>query len=170
MKQEEDLARLTETFCVPNYRPLPVIVSRGRGVWVWDVYGKRYLDMSSCYSVLNFGHRHPRIEKAFIRQVKRLGVFSRAFHNDQLGPFSKELADLCGQEVAIAPKVLPMNTGVEAVETTIKAARRWGYQVKHVEEEKAEIIVCDNNFHGRTTTVIGFSSYEKKPITVVVLP
>lgn len=136
-----------------NYHPLPVVLAKGEGVWVEDVDGKRYMDMLSGYSALNHGHRHPRIVKAAIEQLGRMTLTSRAFHNDQMGMFCKELAAFCGMET-----VLPMNTGAEAVETAIKAARRWAYWKKGVPEDKAEIIVCFNNFHGRTITVISFST------------
>lgn len=152
---EKDFIALEEEFCARNYHPLPVVLSCAEGVWAWDINGNGYLDMLGCYSALNHGHRHPRILKAFIRQAKRLSTVSRAFYNDQLGLFSKELTEFCGMEM-----MLPMNTGAEAVETAIKAMRRWGYRIKKVEETKAEIIVCDNNFHGRTTTIVGFSSHE----------
>ncbi len=138
-----------------NYLPLPVVLTRGEGAWVWDIEGRRYLDMLSAYSALNQGHRHPRIVAALKEQADRLTLTSRAFHNDQLGPFLRELCQLSGYE-----KALPMNTGAEAVETAIKAARKWGYEVKGVAPDKAEIIVCEGNFHGRTTTIVGFSSEE----------
>ena len=137
----------------PNYSPLPVTLVEGEGAWVVDDEGRRYLDMLSAYSALNFGHRHPRLVAAAQAQLERLTLTSRAFRNDQLGPFAEELAELCGKEM-----VLPMNTGAEAVETALKLARRWGYQVKGVPQDRAEIVVCDDNFHGRTTTIVGFSS------------
>ncbi len=136
-----------------NYHPLPIVLSRGDGVWVWDVEGKQYLDCLSAYSALNQGHCHPRILAALKEQADRCTVTSRAFHNDQMGPFLEELCELVGYE-----KALPMNTGAEAVETAIKAVRKWGYQVKGVPEGAAEIVVCSDNFHGRTTTIVGFSS------------
>ncbi len=135
-----------------NYHPLPVSVSHGEGAWVTDVEGKRYLDLLSAYSALNFGHGHPAILAAAHRQLDRLTLTSRAFHNDQLGPFAEALASLCGKDM-----VLPMNTGAEAVETGIKVARAWGYRVKGVAEGRAKIIVADGNFHGRTTTIVSFS-------------
>lgn len=138
-----------------NYKPLPVVIERGEGVWVWDVEGRRYLDMLSAYSALNQGHRHPRIVQALVDQAAKLTLTSRAFHNDQLGPFQQELCELAGYE-----NVLPMNTGAEAVETAIKAARKWGYAHKGVPADEAEIVVCEGNFHGRTTTIVGFSSEE----------
>jgi ornithine--oxo-acid transaminase len=139
-----------------NYEPLPVVLERGEGVWVWDVEGRRYLDMLSAYSALNQGHRHPRILAALREQADRLTLTSRAFHNDQLGPFLAELCTLAGYE-----KALPMNTGAEAVETAIKAARKWAYERKGVPADRAEIVVCEGNFHGRTTTIVGFSSEPK---------
>ena len=149
---------LTEAdqFSAHNYKPLPVVLERGEGAWVWDVDGKRYLDMLSAYSALNQGHRHPAIIAAAEEQMSKLTLTSRAFHNDQMGPFVRELCEATGYE-----KALPMNTGAEAVETAIKAVRKWGYQVKCVPEGKAEIIVCENNFHGRTTTIVGFSSEDQ---------
>ncbi len=142
-----------DRYSAHNYKPLPVVLERGEGVWVWDVDGKRYLDMLAAYSALNQGHRHPAIMEAAARQMSRLTLTSRAFHNDQMGPFLKELCEATGFD-----KALPMNTGAEAVETAIKMVRKWGYQVKGVPEGKAEIIVCEDNFHGRTTTIVGFSS------------
>ncbi len=149
----EDLIRLAETYSAHNYHPLPVVLSSGKGVWVWDVEGRKYMDMLSSYSALNQGHLHPRIVDAAKEQIERLTLTSRAFHNDRFGPFCEMLCKLTSQE-----SVLLMNTGAEAVETAIKAARKWGYKVKGVNPDKAEIIVCENNFHGRTTTIVGFSS------------
>jgi ornithine--oxo-acid transaminase len=143
----------TERVSAPNYAPLPIVLCRGEGVWVWDVDGRRYLDCVSAYSSLNHGHRHPRIVKALVEQAERLTLTSRAVHNDQMGPFLSELCALAGMEMA-----LPMNTGAEAVETAIKLARKWGYRSKGVAHDQAEIVVCRNNFHGRTTTIVGFSS------------
>ncbi len=142
-----------ERYVARNYHPLPVVLERGEGVYVWDVEGRRYLDMLSSYSALNQGHRHPRIVKALLEQAQRLTLTSRAFHNDRLGPFLRRLCQLSGYEQA-----LPMNTGAEAVETALKAARKWGQDVKRVSEGDAEIIVFEGNFHGRTTTIISFSS------------
>jgi len=135
-----------------NYDPLPVVLCEGQGVWVSDVEGRRYFDALSAYSALNLGHRHPQLVRAAGEQLERLTLTSRAFHNDQLGPFCLELAVFCG-----ADRVLPMNTGAEAVETAIKLARKWGYERKGVTAERAEIVVCAGNFHGRTTTIVGFS-------------
>ena len=143
---------IAEAHVAHNYHPLPVVIAEGEGAWVTDVEGKRYLDMLSGYSALNFGHRHPEIVQAAQDQLGRLTLTSRAFHNDQLGPFADALAELCGKDL-----VLPMNTGAEAVETGIKVARAWGYRVKGIPAGEAEIIVALGNFHGRTTTIVGFS-------------
>lgn len=136
-----------------NYHPLPVILARGQGAHLWDVSGRRYVDMMSAYSAVSHGHAHPRILAALTAQAQRLAVPSRAYHNDKLGPF---LAEIC--HVTKLDAALPMNTGAEAVETAIKAARRWGYRVKGIPRDRAEIIVANGNFHGRTTTIVGFSS------------
>ncbi|PJN95605.1 ornithine--oxo-acid transaminase, partial [Amaricoccus sp. HAR-UPW-R2A-40] len=136
-----------------NYKPLDVVLSEGKGVWVTDVEGRRYLDCLSAYSAVNQGHCHPRILAAMVAQASRLPLTSRAFRNDQLGPFYEEIAALTG-----AHKVLPMNSGAEAVETAIKAVRKWGYEVKGVPEGRAEIVVCAENFHGRTLGIISFST------------
>lgn len=148
-----DHIRLVEEFSARNYEPLPVVLCKGEGVWVEDIDGKRYLDMLSSYSALNQGHRHPRILAAMQEQMGRLCLTSRAFHHDQFGTFCRAITRTCGFE-----QVLLMNTGAEAVETAIKCARRWGYRMKKVADDRAEIIVCQNNFHGRTTTIVGFSS------------
>ena len=145
-----------ERYSAHNYHPLPVVLERGEGSWVWDVEGNRYLDMLSSYSAVNQGHRHPAIIDAAREQLDRLTLTSRAFHNDRMGPFLRELCEASGFDAA-----LPMNTGAEAVETAIKMVRKWGYEVKGVPEGKAEIIVCDDNFHGRTTTIVGFSSEDQ---------
>lgn len=142
-----------DRYSAHNYKPLPVIIERAEGVWMWDVEGKRYLDMLAAYSALNQGHRHPAILEAARDQMEKLTLTSRAFHNDQMGPFLKELCEATGFD-----KALPMNTGAEAVETAIKMVRKWGYTKKGVADGEAEIIVCENNFHGRTTTIVGFSS------------
>lgn len=141
-----------ETHLAQNYHPLPVVIARGEGSWVTDVEGKRYLDLLSAYSALNFGHRHPAIVSVAQEQLGRLTLTSRAYHNDQLGLFADALAALCGKDL-----VLPMNTGAEAVETAIKTARAWAYRVKDVPADAATIVVADGNFHGRTTTIVGFS-------------
>lgn len=148
-----DPIEAVERHSANNYHPLPVVVATAEGVWVTDVAGRCYLDMLAAYSALNFGHRHPRLIAAAGAQLGRVTLTSRAFHNDQLGPFCAELADLAGTDL-----VLPMNTGVEAVETAIKTARAWGYRVKGVAPDRARIVVCEGNFHGRTTTIVGFSS------------
>lgn len=144
---------LEETYGAHNYHPLDVVLCRGEGVWVWDVAGNRYLDCLSAYSAVNQGHCHPRILRAMIEQAQKLTLTSRAFRNDQLGLFYR---DLC--ELTHSHKVLPMNSGAEAVETAIKVVRKWGYVEKGVPADKAEIIVCADNFHGRTITLIGFST------------
>ena len=148
-----DYIAQVDQYSAHNYHPLPVVIDRGEGAWVWDVEGKKYLDMLSAYSAVNQGHRHPKILRALSEQAAKLTLTSRAFHNDQMGPFLKGLCDVTGFE-----RALPMNTGAEAVETAIKAARKWGYEAKGVEKGQAEIIVCEQNFHGRTTTIVGFSS------------
>ncbi|ALJ18913.1 ornithine--oxo-acid transaminase [Microbacterium sp. No. 7] len=135
-----------------NYLPLPVVIASGEGAWVTDAEGKRYLDLLSAYSALNFGHRHPALLAAATAQLGRVTLTSRAFHNDRLGAFATALAELCGKDL-----VLPMNTGAEAVETAIKVARAWAYRVKGVAQDAAQIVVAHGNFHGRTTTIVGFS-------------
>jgi len=153
MKTNKAYMKLSNKFSARNYLPLPVVLTRGKGVWVWDVEGNRYLDMLSAYSALNQGHCHPHIVKAMQKQASRLTLTSRAFLDDQMGLFLKKLCKQTGYE-----KALPMNSGAEAVETAIKVARKWGYLKKQIRKNQAEIIVCKNNFHGRTTTIIGFSS------------
>lgn len=148
-----DAQELVDKYSAHNYHPLPVVLTEGEGAWVTDVEGRRYLDLLSAYSALNFGHRHPRLIEAAQRQMNRLTLTSRAFHNDQFGAFAQALAELTGMDM-----VLPMNSGAEAVETAIKTARKWGYQVKGVPADTARIIVADGNFHGRTTTIISFST------------
>jgi ornithine--oxo-acid transaminase len=140
-------------FGTHNYEPIGVVLSRGEGVWVWDTDGNRYLDCLSAYSAVSQGHCHPKILAAMIEQAHRLTLTSRAFHNDQLAPFYRELAELTGSH-----KVLPMNSGAEAVESAIKSVRKWAYEVKSVPDGQAEIIVCANNFHGRTLGIVGFST------------
>ena len=149
----EDYIRLEDTYGTNTYRPIDVVIERGEGVWVWDVEGKRYLDCLSAYSALNQGHRHPRILQALYRQAERLTLTSRAFRNDQFPLLAKELCELTGYEM-----MLPMNSGAEAVEAAVKAARLWGYRVKGIPDGRAEIITCENNFHGRTISVISFST------------
>jgi ornithine--oxo-acid transaminase len=153
MKTNHAYITSTDKFSAHNYHPLPVVLTRGKGVWVWDVEGNKYLDMLSAYSALNQGHCHPRIIKALKKQVQKLTLTSRAFYNDQMALFLKKLCAITGYT-----KALPMNSGAEAVETAIKVARKWGYSKKRVKKNCAEIIVCKNNFHGRTTTIVGFSS------------
>jgi ornithine--oxo-acid transaminase len=144
-----------ELYGAHNYHPLPVVLSKGKGVYVWDVEGRRYYDFLSGYSAINHGHCHPRIIETFVEQAQRLTLTSRAFHNDVMGEYAEFITRFFGYD-----KVLPMNTGVEAVETGLKLARRWGYEVKGVQHNKAKIITCENNFHGRTISVISFSSDE----------
>ena len=144
---------LSEHYGAHNYAPLPVVLAEGQGVWVTDVEGHRYMDMLSAYSALNFGHRNPRMIRAAEQQLGRLPLTSRAFYNDQFGPFCRELADFCGMEM-----VLAMNSGAEAVESALKVARRWGYERKGVEENKAEIICMSDNFAGRTISIISFNT------------
>ena len=149
----QEYIKLEDLYGAHNYHPLDVIIERGEGVWVYDVDGKRYLDCLSAYSAINQGHVHPKILKSLIHQASKLTLTSRAFRNDQLPLFYKELSELTGYDMAC-----PMNTGAEAVETAIKLARKWAYQVKGVPRYKAEIVTCQNNFHGRTTTIISFST------------
>lgn len=153
MPTTKEVLSLTEKYSARNYLPLPVVLALGDGIWVQDPEGKRYMDMLSAYSAMNFGHCHPRIIEALKKQADRITLTSRAFHNDQLGDFCRVVAEITGKE-----KVLPMNTGAEAVETAIKAVRRWAYRIKKVPADKAEIIICKGNFHGRTTTIVSFSS------------
>jgi ornithine--oxo-acid transaminase len=149
----EALLDLDERYAAHNYHPLPVVIAEAEGAWVTDVEGRRYLDMLAAYSALNFGHRHPRLIAAAKGQLDRVTLTSRAFHNDTFGPFCKALAELCAKDM-----VLTMNTGAEAVETAIKTARRWGYDVKGVAPGRAKILVAGGNFHGRTVTIVSFSS------------
>ncbi|HSK22456.1 MAG TPA: aminotransferase class III-fold pyridoxal phosphate-dependent enzyme, partial [Egicoccus sp.] len=142
-----------EAHAAHNYHPLPVVIAHAEGAWVTDVDGRRYLDALAGYSALNFGHRHPTLIAAAVEQLGRVTLTSRAFHHDQFAPFCADLSRLTGMDA-----VLPMNTGAEAVETAIKLARRWGYRVKGVPQDRATIIVAEDNFHGRTTTIVGFST------------
>jgi ornithine--oxo-acid transaminase len=142
-----------DRYSAHNYHPLPLVLERGDGAWVWDVDGKKYLDCLAAYSAVNQGHRHPAIIAAAKAQLDRITLTSRAFHNDQMGPFLRELCELTGYE-----RALPMNSGAEAVETALKAVRRWGYRVKGIPANQAQIVVCSENFHGRTTTIVSFSS------------
>jgi ornithine--oxo-acid transaminase len=153
--KSEAIIALENKYGAHNYHPLPVVLSRGEGVYVWDVEGKKYYDFLSAYSAVNQGHCHPKIVGAMVKQAQTLTLTSRAFYNDQLGPYEEYLTKYFGFD-----KVLPMNTGAEAVETALKLARKWAYEVKGVAEHEAKIIVCDGNFHGRTTTIISFSNDE----------
>ncbi|MGZ4107192.1 MAG: ornithine--oxo-acid transaminase [Tumebacillaceae bacterium] len=156
MTHTKAIIEQTEQFGAPNYHPLPIVISKAEGVWVEDPEGNRYMDMLSAYSALNQGHRHPRIIQALKDQADKVTLTSRAFHNDQLGVFYEKLSAFTGKNM-----ILPMNTGAEAVETALKAVRRWAYDVKKVEENCAEIIVCADNFHGRTVTITSFSSTDE---------
>lgn len=156
MTQTKQIIEQTEKYGAANYRPLPIVISKAEGVWVEDPEGNKYMDMLSAYSALNHGHRHPKIVQALKDQADKVTLTSRAFHNDQLGTFYEKLSQLTGKSM-----ILPMNTGAEAVETAIKAIRRWAYGVKKVPANQAEIIVCEGNFHGRTITITSFSSEEE---------
>lgn len=156
MSRTQTFLDQADRYSAHNYKPLPVVLDRAEGCWVWDVDGKRYLDMLAAYSAVNQGHRHPDIMTAAAEQMGKLTLTSRAFHNDQMGPFLEELCAATGYD-----KALPMNTGAEAVETGLKMVRKWGYTKKGVPEDQAEIIVCEGNFAGRTTTIVGFSSEEQ---------
>ena len=151
--QSEEFVELENKYGAHNYHPLDVVIERAEGVWVYDVEGRRYLDCLAAYSALNQGHCHPRILDALIEQAHRVTLTSRAFRNDQLPLLAKEIHELTGMEM-----MLPMNSGAEAVETAVKVARKWGYQVKGIPDGRAEIVVCENNFHGRTVTMISFST------------
>jgi ornithine--oxo-acid transaminase len=142
-----------QKYCAHNYHPLPVVLTRGEGAYVWDDAGNRYLDMMSAYSAVSHGHCHPRLVRTLTKQAQTLAVVSRAFYSDQLAPFLKKACELTGQD-----RALPMNSGAEAVETALKAARKWAYKVKGVATDRAEIIICHGNFHGRTIAIVGFSS------------
>lgn len=156
MTRTNEIIEQTEKFGARNYHPLPIVISKAEGVWVEDPEGNKYIDMLSAYSAVNQGHRHPKIIQALKDQADKITLTSRAFHNDQLGEFYEKVSQLTGKSM-----VLPMNTGAEAVETAVKAVRRWAYYVKGVEEGKAEIIVCEDNFHGRTMTAVSLSSNEE---------
>lgn len=149
----EEAIRLENQHGAHNYHPLPVVLAKGEGVYVWDVEGKKYYDFLSAYSAVNQGHCHPKLVDAMTKQAQTLTLTSRAFYNDKLGVYEKKITELFGFD-----KVLPMNSGAEAVETAIKLTRKWAYEVKKIDEDKAIIIVCENNFHGRTTTIISFSN------------
>jgi ornithine--oxo-acid transaminase len=152
----QDYIELERQYGAQNYQPLDVVLTKGEGIWVWDVEGNRYLDFLSAYSAVNQGHCHPKIAAVMREQMEKLTLTSRAFRNDQLGLFYKELCELTNSHM-----VLPMNSGAEAVESCIKAVRKWGYKAKGIPEGKAEIIVCANNFHGRTITIVGFSTEQQ---------
>jgi ornithine--oxo-acid transaminase len=154
--QTADYISLEEAYGAHNYHPLDVVLTKGEGIWLYDVDGNRYMDCLSAYSAVNQGHCHPRLVQAMVAQAQRLTLTSRAFRNDKLGQFYQTLCQITGYEMA-----LPMNSGAEAVETALKAARKWGYQVKKVAPDQAEIIVCSGNFHGRTIAIVGFSSEEQ---------
>lgn len=156
MARTDEFIRDVELYSANNYFPLPIVIEKGEGVWVYDVEGRKYLDMLSAYSALNQGHRHPKIIGALLEQAGKVTLTSRAFHNETMGAFLKKLCQMTGYE-----KALPMNTGAEAVETAIKAARKWGLLKKGVPENQGEIIVCENNFHGRTVTIVSFSTEEQ---------
>jgi ornithine--oxo-acid transaminase len=155
MLTANEILELNEKYGAHNYHPLPVVITEAQGIWVTDVDGKKYLDCLAAYSAVNQGHCHPRLVAAMTKQAARCTLTSRAFHNDQLGPFCQELAAFCGMDV-----VLPMNTGAEAVETALKTCRRWGERVKGVAKDQGEIICCAGNFHGRTITIVSFSTDE----------
>lgn len=155
MKLQEQLISMENAYCARNYVPADVVIHKGKGVWVWDLEGKRYLDCVSAYGAVNQGHCHPKILKSLVEQAEKLTIISRAFRSDVIGLLCKELC-----EITESRKVLLMNSGAEAVETAIKAVRKWGYAAKKVPRDKAEIIVCGNNFHGRTIAIVGFSSVE----------
>ena len=152
-KLTQQIIALEDTYGARNYQPLDVVLTRGEGIWVWDIEGRKYMDCLASYSAVNQGHCHPKIKQAMIEQMNKLTLTSRAFRNDQLGYLYQELCALTNSHM-----VLPMNSGAEAVETAVKAVRKWAYQVKGIAQEQAEIIICEGNFHGRTLTIIGFSS------------
>ncbi len=156
MTKTEEYIYEAEKYGANNYHPLPVVLVKGEGIWVWDIEGKKYIDMLSAYSALNQGHRHPKIIKALHEQADKITITSRGFHNETMGPFLKKLCLMTGMEMA-----LPMNSGAEAVETAIKTARKWAQNIKRTPKDKARIIVCADNFHGRTTTIVGFSTEEQ---------
>lgn len=149
----EQLIALEKRYCAENYAPFPVVLHSGSGAWLTDIHGKRYLDLMSAYSAASFGHSHPRLVAALTAQAQTLAITSRAYYTDQLSPFLQRLCDMTGMA-----RALPMNTGAEAVETALKAARKWAYEIKGVTPDSAQIVVCANNFAGRTTTIVGFSS------------
>lgn len=152
-KLQDKIITREDQVCAPIYKPIPVVIDRGENVWLYDVEGKKYLDMMSAYSAVSHGHCHPELVQTLKEQAQKLTITSRAFHTDKLEPFLEQITQMTGLDM-----VIPMNTGAEAVETAIKAARRWGYESKGIPDDKAEIIVCSNNFHGRTSTIISFST------------
>ncbi|MFA7711691.1 MAG: ornithine--oxo-acid transaminase, partial [Candidatus Neomarinimicrobiota bacterium] len=156
MSGSQDFIRIEDRYGAHNYKPLDVVLTRGQGIWVEDVDGKKYMDFLAAYSAVNQGHCHPRLVKVMQEQCARLALTSRAFRNDQWPLLAQEVCDMTGYEM-----VLPMNSGAEAVETAIKAVRKWGYKIKGVAKDRAEIIVCAGNFHGRTTTIISFTSEDQ---------
>ena len=155
ISSSEEAIKLEDKYGAHNYHPLPAVLNRGEGVFMWDVEGKKYYDFLAAYSAVNQGHCHPKIVDAMKKQAETLSLTSRAFHNDMLGKFEKFACEYFGYD-----KLLPMNTGAEAVETAIKICRKWAYEKKGIKETEAEIVVCENNFHGRTTTIISFSNDE----------
>ena len=156
MNTANNYIKTERKYCAHNYAPYPIVIDHGEGVYLWDIDGKKYLDMMSAYSAVSHGHKHPRLLKALEKQASKVAIISCAYHNNCLPRFIKRACELLQMDMG-----LPMNTGSEAVETAIKAARKWGYKVKGISEDLAEIIVCKNNFHGRTTTIVGFSSEEQ---------
>lgn len=164
-KNSEYFIELEEKHGAHNYHPLPVVLDRGEGVFVWDVEGKKYYDFLSAYSAVNQGHSHPKIVEALVEQASKLALTSRAFYNSKLGEYEQKITSLLGFD-----KVLPMNSGAEAVETAVKLARKWSYEVKGIAENAAKIIVCENNFHGRTTTIVSFSNDRMQIKTTGLLP
>ncbi len=156
MSITENFMKLEDKYCAHNYDPFPIVIDHGEGVYLWDVEGKKYLDMMSAYSAVSHGHKHPRLLSALKQQASKLAVISRVYHNNCLPKFIQRACELTQMDIG-----LPMNTGAEAVETALKAARKWGYKAKGIPENRAEIIVCENNFHGRTITIVGFSSEEQ---------
>jgi ornithine--oxo-acid transaminase len=153
VKDSSYFIELEDKYGAHNYHPLPVVLDKGEGVFVWDVEGKKYYDFLSAYSAVNQGHSHPKIVEALVQQAQKLALTSRAFYNSNLGEYEQKITTLFGFD-----KVLPMNSGAEAVETAVKLARKWGYEIKGIAENAAKIIVCENNFHGRTTTIVSFSN------------
>lgn len=153
MSASQTIIEITEKYGAHNYHPLPIVIAKAERVWVTDPEGRRYMDCLSAYSAINHGHCHPEIVAALKAQVDKVAVTSRAFHNEELGPFTRELTEMCGADLA-----LPMNSGAEAVETALKAARKWAYEVKRIPTYEAEIIACTNNFHGRTLAIVSFST------------